>query len=47
MFRKLGAFDLGKQADQHFSVMIDASNEFPAKLPPDLRDDCWTIRFGK
>ena len=37
---------LGKQADQPFSVMIDASDEFPAELPPDLRDDCWTIRIG-
>lgn len=38
---------LGKYADQHFSIMIDATDEFPAELPPDLRDDCWTIRFGK
>jgi hypothetical protein len=37
---------LGKNASQHFSVMIDATDEFPAELPPDLRDDCWTIRFG-
>ncbi|MEJ6487958.1 hypothetical protein N0Y54_43235 [Nostoc punctiforme UO1] len=38
---------LGKYADQHFSIMIDATDEFPAELPSDLRDDCWTIRFGK
>jgi hypothetical protein len=37
---------LGKHADQHFSVMIDSSDEFPAELPPDLRSDCWTIRIG-
>lgn len=37
---------LGKNANQHFSVMIDATDEFPAALPPDLRDDCWTIRVG-
>jgi hypothetical protein len=37
---------LGKNASQHFSVMIDATDEFPAELPPDLQDDCWTIRFG-
>jgi len=37
---------LGKHDNQHFSIMIDASDEFPAELPPDLRDDCWTIRIG-
>ncbi|WP_141699810.1 hypothetical protein [Nostoc sp. KVJ20] len=37
---------LGKNASQHFSVMIDATDEFPAELPPDLQDDCWTIRVG-
>ncbi|WP_341532224.1 hypothetical protein WKK05_41150 (plasmid) [Nostoc sp. UHCC 0302] len=38
---------LEKHAAKHFSVMIDSTDEFPAELPPDLRDDCWTIRFGK
>lgn len=38
---------LGNQASFHFSVMIDASDEFPASLPDDLQSDCWTIRFGK
>lgn len=38
---------LGKNASQHFSVMIDATDEFPAELPPDLQSDCWTIRVGK
>ncbi|MEH2138950.1 hypothetical protein [Nostoc sp.] len=37
---------LGNQASLHFSVMIDATDEFPAVLPPDLRSDSWTIRFG-
>ncbi len=37
---------LGKYEDQHFSVIIDSSDEFPAKIPPDLQDDCLTIRTG-
>lgn len=36
---------LEKNANQHLSVIIDASDEFPAQLPPDLRVDCWTIRW--
>jgi hypothetical protein len=35
---------LGKYEDQHFSVIIDSNDEFPAKIPPDLQDDCLTIR---
>lgn len=38
---------LREHTPQHFSVIIDASDEFPAELPPSLQDDCWTIRFGK
>ncbi|MFM2064510.1 MAG: hypothetical protein RLZZ507_4181 [Cyanobacteriota bacterium] len=37
---------LGKYEDQHFSIIIDSSDEFPAKIPPDLEDDCLTIRTG-
>ena len=36
---------LGKYEDQHFSVIIDSNDEFPAKIPPDLQDDCLTIRI--
>jgi hypothetical protein len=35
---------LRKYEDQHFSVIIDSNDEFPAKIPPDLQDDCLTIR---
>lgn len=35
---------LGKYEDQHFSIIIDSNDEFPAKIPPDLQDDCLTIR---
>jgi hypothetical protein len=38
---------LGELSSQNLSVIIDATDEFPAELPPDLQEDSWTIRFGK
>ncbi len=36
---------LERMGDKHFSVVINSSEEYPAEIPPDLKDDGCTINF--
>ncbi|NJL81281.1 MAG: hypothetical protein HC917_25365 [Richelia sp. SM2_1_7] len=34
-----------RMGDKHFNVMINSSSEYPAEIPPGLKDDVCTINF--
>ncbi len=35
-----------RSADFNFSVVIDACDEFPAQIPEELEEECWSIRLN-